>query len=198
MHVRQFAAAEAALAGAEPLQVRQAAVDVFAFGSTALKLIRGKLPKELRGIPPQLPCADANFSSQTLVLQPEIAGTLNLCLAQDPADRPTASVVRDIVGRHLLYARHKATMIVSGTIHYVEKVGQSVKLSAGSLGSVDVSYDGYNFIATNVVGNVYINNVAVSPPHNLPGACVITLGAPSNGSNRRFITFDVTHPEVVL
>jgi eukaryotic-like serine/threonine-protein kinase len=175
-----------------------AAVDVFAFGATALKLIRGKIPTELRAIPPKLPCADADFSKQVVVLPPTIASILNQCLSQKPSKRPSMNTVRDIIGRHLLYGRHKATMIVTAGVHYLEKVGQSVTLSAGSLGSVDVNYDGYDFIATNVKGDVFINNTIIAPPQNLPGACVITLGATSLGTKRRFITFDVTHPEVVL
>lgn len=173
-------------------------VDVFAFGATALKLVRGKLPGDLRAIPPNLPVTDADFTKQTLALPPAIAAILNQCLSKKPADRPSMETVRDIVGRHLLHGRHKATMIVGEKIHYLEKIGQSVKLSAGSLGSVDVSYDGYDFIATNVVGDVYINNMGITPPQKLPGACVITLGAPSLGIKRGYITFDVTHPEVVL
>lgn len=174
------------------------AVDVFAFGSTALKLVRGTLPKDLRTIPPSLPSGDADFTKQSLTLPPAIATTLNQCLSEKPSNRPSMETVRDIVGRHLLHGRHKATMIVGEKIHYLEKIGQSVKLSAGSLGSVDVSYDGYDFIATNVIGDVYINNMDIVPPQKLPGACVITLGASNLGFNRRYITFDVTHPEVVL
>lgn len=174
------------------------AVDVFAFGATALKLVRGKLPNDLRMIPPLLPSTAADFTKQGLALPAAIAAILNECLSRKPANRPSMETVRDMVGRHLLHGRHKATMIVDEKIHYLEKIGQSVKLSAGSLGSVDVSYDGYDFIATNVVGDVYLNNMDVVPPQNLPGACVITLGAPSLGVKRRYITFDVTHPEVVL
>lgn len=174
------------------------AVDTFAFGATALKLVRGKLPNDLRTIPPTLPSTEADFTKQMLSLPKAIAAVLNKCLSKDPCERPSMQTVRDVLARHLLYGRHKATMIVSTGIHYLEKIGQSVKLSAGSLGSVDVAYDGYDFIATNVVGDVYINNMGVAPPHKLPGACVITLGAPSLGTKRRYITFDVTHPEVVL
>ena len=139
-------------------------MDVFAFGATALKLVRGKLPSDLRAIPPNLPVADADFTKQTLALPPAIAAILNQCLSKKPANRPSMETVRDIVGRHLLHGRHKATMIVGQKIHYLEKIGQSVKLSASSLGSVDVSYDGYDFIATNVVGDVYINNMGITPP----------------------------------
>ncbi|WP_084798551.1 protein kinase domain-containing protein [Pleomorphomonas koreensis] len=174
------------------------AVDVFAFGATALKLIRGKLPNDLRAIPPSLPCEDADFGMQALTLPSSIAAVLNQCLSEEPAARPSMENVRNILGRHLLHGRHKATMIVGDKIHYLSKIDQSVKLSAGALGSVDVRYDGYDFIATNIVGNVYINNMSIVPPQKLPGACVITLGGPNLGFNRRYITFDVTHPEVVL
>lgn len=174
------------------------AVDVYAFGATALKLLRGKLPTALKAMPPILSSAESDFTKQALPLPVEIASVLNGCLAVKPGDRPSMDIVKGVIGRHLLYSRHKATMIVVDKIHYISAVGQSVKLSVTGLGSVDVSYDGYDFIANNVIGDVYINNTTITPPHVLPGACVITLGAPRMGMNRRFITFDVTHPEVVL
>ncbi len=174
------------------------AVDTFAFGATALKLVRGKLPNDLQTIPPSLPSTDADFTKQSLSLPEAIAAVLNQCLSKDPADRPSMQIVREVLARHLLHGLHKATMIVATGIHYLDKIGQSVKLSAGSLGSVDVSYDGYDFVVTNVVGDVYINNMGIAPPQKLPGACVITLGAPSLVQKRRYITFDLKHPEVVL
>lgn len=172
------------------------AVDVFAFGATALKLIIGKLPAGMLAMPPNLPCADADFTN--FGLPPAIGNILNMCLATDPVNRPSMQDVRDLVGRHLLHGRHKGTMIVGGNNHYLENIGQVVKLSSGSLGAIDILYDGYDFIAINVSGDVYVNNISVSPPSILPGACVITLGAPSLTSRRSYITFDVTHPEVVL
>ena len=171
------------------------AVDVFAFGATALKLVLGKLPADLRAMPPNLPCAEADFTK--FGFPAGIGEILNACLAANPADRPTMLAVKSLVGRHLLYGRHKATMIVDGKTHYLEQVGQVVKLSAGSL-AIDVSYDGYDFVAVKVAGDVYINNMSIAPPQPLPGACVITLGAPSLGYHRSYITFDITHPEVVL
>lgn len=171
------------------------AVDVFAFGATALKLVLGKLPADLRAMPPNLPCAEADFTK--FGLPAGIGEILNACLATNPVDRPTMLAVKNLVGRHLLYGRHKATMIVDGKTHYLEQVGQVVKLSAGSL-AIDVSYDGYDFVAVKVAGDVYINNMNIVPPQPLPGACVITLGAPSLGYHRSYITFDITHPEVVL
>lgn len=172
------------------------AVDVFAFGATALKLILGKLPDDLRAMPPNLPCAAADFTK--FGLPTGIGEILNACLAVDPAARPTMQAVRDLVGRHLLYGRHKATMIVDGKTHYLHQVGQVVKLSSGALGAIDVSYDGYNFVAVKVTGDVFINNMSITPPQPLPGACVITLGAPNLGYHRSYITLDITHPEVVL
>lgn len=173
------------------------AVDTFAFGATALKLIRGKLPKELRAIPPNLASTDADFAKQPLTLPPTISRALNKCLSEAPGDRPTMEAVRETIGRHLLHGRHKATMIVGAKIYYLEKINQAVKLSAGLLGSVDVSYNGNDFLATNVAGDVYINNTRITPPQKLPGACVITLGAPSLNLKRQYVTFDVTHPEIV-
>jgi eukaryotic-like serine/threonine-protein kinase len=175
-----------------------AAVDVFAFGATALKLMRGTLPPEMKSIPPKIPNLSADFSRQTMILPTAIAKIFNQCLSANPQDRPSMSAVKAAIGHQLLKARHKATMIASGKVHYLDKPGSLVTLSAKSLGSVDVSYDGYDFIAANPVGDVYINNTSISSPQKLTGACVVTLGAPSKQNLRQYITFDITHPEVVL
>lgn len=174
------------------------AVDVFAFGVTALKLVRGSLPKELRALPPVLPCTDADFRKQEMELPLAIATILNSCLSKNPGHRPSMPEVRDVLGRYLLHGRHKATMIAGTNLYFLEKIGQAVTLSAGTLGSSKVRYDGYDFILTDVVGDIYINNINVVPPLKLPGACVITLGAPSLGKRRQYITFDVSHPEIAL
>ena len=47
-------------------------------------------------------------------------------------------------------------------------------------------------------GAVFVNNQAVQRDQVLPKDCVITLGELSRGSNRIFITFDISNPEVIL
>jgi len=47
-------------------------IDVYAYGATMLKAVRGNLPPDLRKVPPELPCADANFQHQKVVLPPRL------------------------------------------------------------------------------------------------------------------------------
>ena len=69
----------------------------------------------------------------------------------------------------------------------------------GSIGSSDRKGSGLKrFRVKAVTGNIYINNSPAAPGQTLPGASVVTLGESTQGSSRRFFTFDVSHPEVVI
>jgi hypothetical protein len=60
------------------------------------------------------------------------------------------------------------------------------------------TYDGFDFLVQRISGDVFINNRRVNVGEALPGACVVTLGAPEKENKRRYITFDLSHPEIVL
>lgn len=71
--------------------------------------------------------------------------------------------------------------------HPMEAVAQAV-----------ISYDGLAFMIK-ATGEVYLNNIAVSAPAQMPNSCLLTLGAPTRTwSERHFITFDASQPEVVF
>lgn len=173
-------------------------VDVYAFGATALKMMRGTLPSQLRRTPPILPCTDADFNNSLLNLPKRIADLLNACLDADPDQRPTMSLVRDEIAAHLLRDKHRATLVLGNSVHVLDATNRTARIGAGSLGSIDIRYDGLQFLVVAISGDVTINNSALRLNQALPGACVVTLGDPSLLWNRRYITVDISHPEVVL
>ncbi len=89
------------------------------------------------------------------------------------------AAIRDLLGMYLLRNQHRASLVVNGTQHVLDAQRKSVTITLAKLGSLTLAYDGLRFSITAATGAVYVNNVAVSPPHRLPGACVISLGDPS-------------------
>ena len=53
-------------------------------------------------------------------------------------------------------------------------------------------------VLTDVSGEVWVNNLEAQKAMRLPGGCVLAFGDPSRGNARSFMTFDISHPEVVL
>jgi hypothetical protein len=106
--------------------------------------------------------------------------------------------VRDELAAYLLRGQHRATLVLGNAVHLLNTKNPAANISAGSLGSIEIRYDGLNFIVTGFSGTVTVNNLPLKVGQSLPGACVITLGDASLGWNRRYITMDVSHPEVVL
>ncbi len=62
----------------------------------------------------------------------------------------------------------------------------------------EIKYDGRYFKIVKVNGHVYINNEDATVDTTLPESCVITVGEPQLKWDRVFVTFDLSHPEVVL
>lgn len=173
-----------------------AAVDTFAFGATAVKMIKGKLPADLRKIPPNLPCPDAEFSKLGLSLPDPVAEILNACLAKDPDDRPDMADVRDTIGSYLVHWEHKATIVTGGAVYTLDAKNKVVKLTGSLSGSAaTVEYDGTDFVITSITGDVSVNRVPAAVPHRLPGSCVLIF---SGSSGRDFASVDVSYPEVVV
>jgi serine/threonine-protein kinase len=174
------------------------AIDVFAFGSTALAVVYGKVPKGLRQTPPVLPCAEADFSKLPIPPPNDIADTLNRCLSEDPLQRPTMDDVVELLALHLVRGQHRALLVAPGGTYTLDSVQKAVQLSVKNRGDVNLAYDGLRFIATYVSGDVFVNNQSITAGFILPGSCVITLGSPDLGARRVFITVDISHPEIAL
>ncbi|MBL8467254.1 serine/threonine-protein kinase [Methyloversatilis discipulorum] len=174
------------------------AVDTYAFGVTALYLATGTLPPELREAPPSIDIA-GYFTALDFTIAPEIAEILDACIQECPLDRPTMREVRDNLARHLLFDKHRALVVYQGEASVLSSASREVNLAFGGIGSVSIRYNGLNFLVENVSGEVHINNQALAAGSALPGACVVALGAAHRRPNeRRFITFDISHPEIVL
>lgn len=174
-----------------------ASVDIYAFGATALFLGLRDLPAELKQSPPVFTGVNY-FATFPFELPEEVAEILNNCLRPNPVDRPLMQSVRNILAKHLLHDRHKALVVFRGQPSYLNANNRTVKLSLAEMGKVVIRYDGFCFRVESVDGDVFINNLRVAVGYELPGACVVALGAPEQKNSRRYITFDLSHPEIVL
>lgn len=174
------------------------AVDTYAFGATALYLATGDLPQELLVQPP-MPDPAGYFHALPMGIAAEIAALLSACLAEEPSERPAMMDIKDALARHILFDKHRALVVHQSRASVLSAANRSVSLAFGTIGALSIRYDGLVFLVDSVSGEVAINNQAVAVGSSLPGACVVALGASTRrAKERRFITFDISHPEIVL
>lgn len=174
------------------------AVDVYAFGATALYLARGDLPDELCAVPPRVG-RRPYFSVLSLGIDTRLCEILDACLERNPIDRPSMETVTGALMRYLLRDRHQALAVYGGGPRYLNSTNRVANLELRGVGSIGIRYDGLDFVVNSVSGEVAINNRRPNVGDTLPGSCVVSLGDPSRrASERAFITFDVSHPEIVL
>lgn len=170
------------------------AIDVYAFGATSLALLNKETPRELASFPPQaIPLAQ--LRPYLPHLQPEIVLAIHRCLNVDPTKRPRMSEIQTLLAKHLLENQHRALVVMDGTAHLLNEKNRKINLNAGAVGSLTIEYDGFEFQVSHAAGAVFLNNTQATPGRFVPGCCVITFGGA--GQNRRFVTFDVSNPEVV-
>lgn len=174
-----------------------ASVDTYAFGATALFLGMRDLPPELKQRPPVILETDY-FRLTQFKLEDEVVSILNACLNFAPELRPTMASVRNILAKHLLCDLHKALIVFEGQASYLDANRRSVALRLPAMGEVEIQYDGFNFQVHSLSGDVFVNNRRVVVGDCLPGACVVALGAAEQRNKRKYITFDLSHPEIVL
>lgn len=181
-------------------------MDVYALGVCAWALASPVFPPQLVEKPPQTSArapSIANVMPTVAVhangLHPEVVSLLDACLDPNPAGRPFARQLSLVLGRHLIRGHHRG-LFVQGGAKVVELSAQqpTVHLKIGTLGEIQVTYDGLRFCVKSVAGSVRINNIAVSPGDVLQEACVLAFGDASLGSAQQWITFFASHPEVVL
>ncbi|WP_267104391.1 serine/threonine protein kinase [Xanthomonas sacchari] len=174
------------------------AVDTYAFGATAIHFIAGGLPAHMRRPAQPTALQEGYLDRFESGLSRDVLRTLESCLNMDSKNRPQMSSVRDTLARHLLLNKHQALAVYQGTPHYLNKDNQSVKVRWDDIGSVRISYDGMRFYVAEVDGEVFINYGQAQVNQSLPESCVLALGGPHRGASRKYITFDLSHPEVVL
>ena len=170
-------------------------VDVYAFGVTAWYLAEQSLRSELRDAPPR---PAPSFGTCSVQFPNEVVEILDRTLDHNIAKRPKMTEVRTILERHLLFGKHIGTVSDWPNTLTLDKTGQSVRISEGSVGSAVITYNGLDFVLSQVAGDVYVNGTKATSALVLPQSCVLIIGAPVMGASRKFATFDVSHPEVVL
>ena len=176
------------------------AVDTYAFGASALYLTLNGLPKDLLEQPP-VHRGVSYFAEplQHLPFLQDVVSLLDSCLNPNPAARPTMVAVRDALARYLLRDRHRALLVYSEKSFRLDSENRLVKLTFANVGEIHIKYDGFSFVVDDVAGEVEINNKIVPVGMSMPGASVISLGnAQRRANERKFITFDISHPEIVL
>ena len=175
------------------------AIDVYAFGATALALAKGKLPSEFFETPPRAEdWTRLGFGTLPFGVPSGVAVILDQCLATAPGRRPTLRQVRECIHGHLVEGQHRALLAhVQGTV-VCDSANPNVSITKNSIGAkIEVRYDGFVFSVSSVQGDCYINNAMAAVGDAIPGSCVITLGSPSLKTARLFVTIDISQPEVV-
>ncbi len=177
------------------------AVDTYAFGIMAISLSGLALPDELRNIPPK-PTPIINLPLELLELPEEVLPDFTFlikdCLAFNPDNRPSMVKVRDKIARYLLKDKHQALAVYNNQAYAFNADNRVVPLSMSDVGNLTIKYDGFRFYISEINGEVFINNLPARINQEIPGSSVITFGAPYRQFSRRYITFDVSNPEVVL
>lgn len=169
------------------------AVDVYAFGITAMALSGAQVPSELLKYPPQ-PSRSGWVRSSLPNLDLDIATILEQCLSYLPKNRPTIADVENVLRRHLLKDKHKGLMVMGTQVKELNCHNRRAKISSNFGGEISIEYDGYDFKVVEIIGDVAVNNDPVSIGYILPGASVITFGTVAG---RGFVTFDISNPEVI-
>lgn len=174
------------------------AIDTYAFGVSIFILTGDAIPSCLLELPPKPP-KPGFFSSLKVHIPKELADLLERCLATDPQHRPELANIRDELARYLLKDKHQAMVIFNGKHSYLNSKTPTVSLQLPNIGAIKITYDGIHFKVTNVSGETFINNSSANIGDVIPGSCVVAFGSTyRRPSERAFITFDVSNPEVVL
>lgn len=168
-------------------------IDVYAFGVTSLALFGENVPSELASKPPRA-VSLATLIASLPRLPSDVVNLLHACLMTDRAERPSMADVQALLARHLLENKHRALVVMNGQAHSLDRKNRKITLSAEAIGSLMIEYDGFDFNVSSATGDIFLNNMTAQTGSIVPSCCVITFGT---GRKRRFVTFDVSHPEVM-
>lgn len=174
-------------------------MDIYALGVCAWALASANTPAVLFERPSQssarVPSIDTVMSGK---LAKEVVDLIDACLSTDPVRRPTAKVFCDVIQNHLVRDEHRGTFVYNEKLYQLSKDNRRVGLKFPGIGGIVAVYDGVRFEITSVEGDVYINNSAAIAGSILHNACVLTFGRAELKSNRYWVTFSSSHPEVIL
>lgn len=175
------------------------AVDVYAFGATALYMAKGSLPDCMRNQQPphaELWTGRGGFATLALNVPKDLHPLLDATLSTDANARPTMRVVREALERHLVRGQHRGLLVHRGRTAVCDGQHRIATLAKpDGRASLAIEYTGVGFRVSSVSGPALVNNTPAVVNMQIPGSCVIALGA---GNDRDFITLDISRPEVVL
>ena len=181
------------------------AVDIYAFGVCALFLSSMRIPECLRPVAPIPPQPRqwldlGGFSHIGFDLPDSLRNLLNRTLEPTPDQRPDMAEIRDGLSTEILKDTHKGLFVDQGSdqTHWLHKENDTARVNLLPLGALSVRYTGTAFEIAAVEGVVLINNQPVEVGRVIPQSCVIGFGPLDQPRQRKFVTFDVSHPEVVL
>jgi serine/threonine protein kinase len=174
------------------------AIDVYAFGMMAIFLATNNIPHPLNVMPPgKMPVGVFNCANLNDV--PTLKQLFERCLEPIPNVRPNIFEIKNELSKYLLLDKHQAIAVMDQRSYVLNSSSRGVKLGLGNIGSFELHYDGLDFLIRNVVGEVFVNNSPAQSNSKIPGACVVGLGNSNRHHyERKFVTFDVSNPEVTL
>lgn len=174
-------------------------IDVYALGVCAWALASRSFPPELLQVPPQSSARAPSIEHVMPGLSREVIECLDSCLAINYRHRPSAEKVRDTLGKQLVRWKHRGIFTQENQHFYeLNHAKRNVSIKVDGVGLLKVVYTGSEFLIGDVAGSVFINNSAAVIGEALHDSCVITFGSNSMGSNRTWVAFSSSHPEVVL
>jgi eukaryotic-like serine/threonine-protein kinase len=171
------------------------AIDVYSFGITAWYISGIPLPQQLSEIPRSLDDSPS-FNSLPQGIPRKLADMLDLCVAYDPQERPKMEEIVELISKYLLFGKHRALVIADGKPFTLNKIGHVAIRVGGAQSILLIKYDGLEFIVEGVSSRVLVNNSELKEGSVLPKNCVFTIS--QHNSLPKFVTFDVSNPEVVL
>ncbi|MGA2016083.1 MAG: protein kinase [Opitutaceae bacterium] len=184
------------LFGSPPMKV-STKCDSYSIGVIAHQLLSdGRLAHGFLKEPPDPQTDGINFELLTGT-GTELTTVLDASLASDSRLRPEAAEIRDSLASEIVRDMHRAVIVSAGQPFVLDSTNRTVRVG-NSGNDITVEYDGTAFVIRALTGDVYVNNRTMRIGDKLNGAMVITLGAPAIGAARRFVTFDISHPEILV
>lgn len=173
-------------------------IDVFAFASSMFLMAAGGLPATVCQRPPDVKSTPINFANLPFNVHPDLATELNRCHNVSPLGRPSSRDLQSVFKRVLLRGNHRALLNIANNPKYLDKNNRRATAAVQGLASLTISYDDDHFVVSAITGDVFVNAGRIAQGYIFPGSCVIAFGDPTMGNSRQYITFDVSHPGVVL
>lgn len=193
-----FGYAAPELFGPKPVPI-SFAMDVYSFAIVCWHKLVGKRPKVGSIGFPESAYFPLKSIGTKISLPPNLVDIIDRCLSWSPSDRPKMKDVAEALLAELTFGKHTACVLTAGQPPQAltTETGKVSSLKT-AFGSLDIGYDGYKFSVRKVTGDVYVNNARAREDQELPPGCLLTFGAQSMGSQRDFIPFRQSAPEIVF